>query len=337
MQGKTTIASVLIMTLALSYLSFLIVPTQFASAAVAFVDHDTVTSTSASSCAMTIPAGAGTGDLMIAFTFYSENATAEVWDDDGGGGQGWTQLDYNSDTIGRDRETAIYYKVHDGSETDPTFTVGGGSPLSCSLLVYSGNDTTTPFDVVYDSGSHHTAGNDDTTPTNAAITTATDGAMVVLFHAATHDDISASGVPSGYTLRDELVPGSSHNHKQIFVAELLVASATTETPGAWTHTSSPTNVSEFHTYTLAIRPAGAGPSDTCTAPVTGDWQVRASDNCYIDTDQYAQGTILLINDDGPGSFNIIDGATVAGHGLESTSTPINVESGTGATIQLDNQ
>lgn len=41
------------------------------------------------------------GDFAICFVKQSENTSARIWDDDGGGGNGWTQEAYNRFTSGR--------------------------------------------------------------------------------------------------------------------------------------------------------------------------------------------------------------------------------------------
>ncbi len=38
---------------------------------------------------------------------------------------------------------------------------------------------------------------------------------------------------------------------------------------------------------------GAGPTDSCTAPGSGDWAIDASDNCVLDTDQDVPGNIHI--------------------------------------------
>lgn len=83
---------------------------------------------------------------------------------------------------------------------------------------------------------------------------------------------------------------------------------------------------------LVIEHAAAS---SCTYSGTGDWNVLAKDNCYVNSDTYVQGKCVLLNTEGPGALHIIDGARLACHGLESTSTPIHAESGT--FIDLDNQ
>ena len=77
------------------------------------------------------------------------------------------------------------------------------------IFSYRGVHTSTPFDVIYSSGSHFAEAQNSTTPNQPDITTATDDAMVVIFHAATHNDINTVGAPASYTLREEsLIPGT---------------------------------------------------------------------------------------------------------------------------------
>ena len=116
--------------------------------AISFVDVNTQDQAGAQSLTFTIPAGAQADDFMVAFVKQSENTGQQTWDDDGGGGNGWTQLAYNRTTGGRDQETAVYWKIHTGSESNPTFTWNSGGtnePMSGSLMVYRGVDTLTPF------------------------------------------------------------------------------------------------------------------------------------------------------------------------------------------------
>lgn len=212
--------------------------------------------TNLTSVTPTINGSAQENDFMIAYCHNSQNAAAKTWDDDGGGGNGWTRLDYNRTTSGRDRETAIYYKKHSGTESDPTFTIGGsGSHSSGVIETFRGVDATNPFDVTYSTASHFTAGSNNSLPTNDSITTVTDGAWVVINHMATHDDITVAGAPTGYTVRANLV-GSNKDHRQSIVATKEIVTAGAESPGAWTHTASPTNVQEYHLYTLALKPSG---------------------------------------------------------------------------------
>ena len=75
----------------------------------------------------------------------------------------------------------------------------------------------------------------------------------------------------------------------------------------------------------------AGASDTCTPPVAGDWYINSSDNCYITGDTYINGEVHLLNR-GEGGLYIIDGAVLYTLKLNSTSTPVYIESDDGSTI-----
>ncbi len=221
-------------------------------AAPVYVDGDTVTSAAALNLTPTIPAGAGTGDLMIALAYQSENTTQRIWDDDGGGGNDWIQFGYLRSTSGRDRETAIYYKIHTGSETNPTFTWATGitaEPMTCILLVYSGCDSVNP---ITDWGI--LTSTNDCNPPNPSVITPAANNRVVVFHAATHDDISSVGAPSGYTLREYQYGGSSghtSDHRDSFSADAEIDTIGAYTPGDWTHGASNTTP-EYHTYTIVL-------------------------------------------------------------------------------------
>ena len=108
---------------------------------ITFIGGSTVDQAGALALTLTIDGSATTNDFMIAFVKQCENTSQRIWDDDGGGGNGWIQLDYNRTTGGRDMETSIYWKIHDGSESNPTFTWNSGGtnePMSGTLLVYRG-------------------------------------------------------------------------------------------------------------------------------------------------------------------------------------------------------
>lgn len=196
----------------------------------------------------TIHASATTGDFMIALVMSSENTAARLWDDDGGGGNGWTLHEQNRTTSGRDMETAIYWKIHDGSESNPTFTIGGGTnePIVGCLLVFRGVDSIDPFKEVW----NFQVSTPD--PTNPAIDTDFDGDWVLLWQSATHDDITGDSVPTGYTAR-ETVSVEPLDHMYLFTATKYVATAGTETPSNWGHTvANSTPESQCYTIDLHI-------------------------------------------------------------------------------------
>ena len=100
----------------------------------------------------------------------------------------------------------------------------------------------------------------------------------------------------------------------------------------------PTGGSAFDTYRVSIYATYelAGPSDTCTPPASDDWTVNLGDDCYVTTDTYVTGNLILIDNLGSGCLNIIDGATLAVTGWEATSTRdyICLESDDGSELKI---
>jgi hypothetical protein len=91
----------------------------------------------------------------------------------------------------------------------------------------------------------------DTTPINPSITTVT-AALVFIAQMGSHDDISAAGAPSSFTLHGSMI-GATHNQCAQIVATKQATTIGSQVPGAWTHTSSPTNVMDGNVVTMAIR------------------------------------------------------------------------------------
>ena len=201
---------------------------------------------SATAITLNIHASATTGDLMIATVMSSENTNARLWDDDGGGGNGWTLHSQNRSTGGRDMETAIYWKFHDGSESNPTFTIGGTSePNVGALLVYRDADTINPFREI-----RYSFQQDTPNPTALPVEVK-DTDLVLLWQSATHDDITTTGGVSGYTAR-ESVNVQPDDHMYLFTVDKAITADGTETPSAWTHTVS-NSTPESQVYTIVIQ------------------------------------------------------------------------------------
>ena len=203
------------------------------------------------SLTFSVPATAQADDFMLAFVKQSENTTGREWDDDGGGGNGWTRLAYNRTTSGRDQETALYWKIHSGSEANPTFTWASGvtsEPMSGSLLVYRGTDTANP---IQDFGFLQAP--NDANPPNPSVNLSNSPSTIIALHAATHDDISSVAPPTGYTLRTQVWSGTANDHRNHFTSDLIGSVATgTYTPPDWQHGVLNTTP-EYHTYTVALQ------------------------------------------------------------------------------------
>ncbi len=199
-------------------------------------------------------AGAGSGDFMICFVKQCENTTQRTWDDDGGGGNGYTRAAYNRTTGGRDQETAIYYKfATSGSEANPTFTWNSGGtnePMSGIMEVY--RDVDPDF---FDSTlvTYANAQNDANPPNPTAASIPFDDCWVVVFHAATHDDITTVAAPTGYTLRSQIWNGTADDHRNNFSADISNIDVADDpyTPPDWGHSVANTTP-EYHTYTVVL-------------------------------------------------------------------------------------
>jgi len=219
--------------------------------AITFIDSNTQDSAAGLSLTFAIPGGATTDDLILVFVKQCENTTQRIWDDDGGGGRGYTRLDYNRTTADRDQETAIYYKIHSGTETNPTFTWASGitaEPMSGSMLIYRGTYTITPI-----SAFAYANNTNDANPPNPSVSVGFTSSAMVVFHAATHDDISAVAAPTGYALRTQVWNGIDDDHRNHFTADLLSGlSIGVNTPPDWQHTVL-NNTPEYHTYSIVLQ------------------------------------------------------------------------------------
>ncbi len=222
--------------------------------AITFVGAGSVFSGVAYAATPGLPAGITANDFLFAFCAAPDTSVGD-WADDGGDGNGWTQLITNEETTGRDNETAIYYKVAGSSESAPTFSYDGANdPLTSAILAFRGVDTTTPFDVTYNNANHYAFFENDWTPTPPAITTVTNGAWVIVTASMGYSNISGFTAPTGYTERAE----NTGANRNMALATKEVASAGTETPGSWGVSGSGMASEESVSYTIALKPAAAG-------------------------------------------------------------------------------
>lgn len=191
-----------------------------------------------------------TDDFLIAFVKQSENTGQQTWDDDGGGGNGWTRIAYNRTTGGRDQETAVFYKfATSASESDPTFdwdSGGTNEPMSGALLVYRGVDTVEPFTEITWQWAQN-----DANPPNPDVRIDYANTRVVCCHNATHDDISTVAAPTGFTLRTQVWNGTADDHRNHFTADIEIDTVGTYSPPDWQHSVLNTTP-EYQTYTIAL-------------------------------------------------------------------------------------
>lgn len=221
-------------------------------AAITFVDENTSTAGATTARTVTEPTGAAENDLIVCFASIS--IEDGVWTDPAD----FTELDNNAWGTGSDDHTYLGYKVR-GATAGNTLTFsysGTADTVRATCLALRGIDTGTPIDTTYVTGSHYNENLDDSGVTAAQpVITTTNGAWVMLFQFIGADGSFTQGVPSGYTARADH-QGLDAVHQ---IVNKEVATATTETPGAWTHTSV-TSVADTANYTLAIRPAAASSS-----------------------------------------------------------------------------
>jgi hypothetical protein len=190
--------------------------------------------------------GAAEGDFALAFSFGDyqvDLATHSLLQ------SGWTLIAQENRGDGRDRTAYVWQKTLGAGETTVTMQTDIAQERMFGVSVFRA-DNGVEFDVSYDDALHFGAGVNDSTPDAGSITTVTENAAVVCFLGVTHDDITASGAPSGYTLGfDEF----GLSHRQGFSAyNLDVGASGVKSPGDWTNTDA-SNVGEYITFIFALR------------------------------------------------------------------------------------
>ncbi len=145
---------------------------------------------------LTLPSGASSGDIMIAAAAVAaEGGTSII------APGGWTLAIDTDHVMVPKLRTAVYYRFHDGSESNPGFTIGDLKKSSGAIVAYSGIDTTTPFDGVTPASTNALSDGSGVT-TAPAGTTNTDGAIVVtVFRLKTATEFT---VPAGMTERIDI-------------------------------------------------------------------------------------------------------------------------------------
>ena len=239
------------------------------------------------------------GDVAILTVMVDQDDLTSI---DQTAGDTFTSVHYDESTAGRDRGSELFYRVLDGTETTVTFTATGDTleEQSIAVSVWRGVDNSTPFDVTWNTTNHYTEGQNNFNGTPDPITTATDGAVVVIMQTLTHDDVTTPGYPSGYT---EAIAGygSTIDNRMQFHCYKTVATAGTETPGAFTHTVN-ASVSEAQFRTIALK---LGTSTPTVTDVETDEDFRDGDTALTITGTNYEAT------QGTGKVELSDNATYA--------------------------
>jgi hypothetical protein len=176
------------------------------------------------------------------------------------GGGTWTKVAEQYSNDAEDTNLAVFLKRMTATpDTSVTLTISSTAvTLLTHARVYRGVDTTTAQDATATS----TNGVNGATPTPPAITTVTDGAVVVTFVAATEADVVTNPSTDYGNLIQEGTGGSST--RTIIGQDRTIASFGTETPGGLTDISGSTDQS-FSAITIALRPAVASGAYTLDA------------------------------------------------------------------------
>ncbi len=204
----------------------------------------TIQALSGTSDSTPAPSGLSDDDLML--WWATVNTGVNISNDEGG----WTEQSHIKDQAGGDDRTLMTtIKVADSESGgyDWSHDYGSSKRMLSNMAAFTGVDPSTPIDATAT-----TSESDGDSHTAAAITTNTDGAMVViiLYALDTTGSTVPSTIPSGYTLLVEDDDGVGAG----FMAACykIVASAGTETPGAWTSLDAG---SGHCSTTIALKPA----------------------------------------------------------------------------------
>ncbi len=177
------------------------------------------------SLTLTENSGATAGDFLKVFCMRASNTDDGTWDppDD------FVQIFLKDETQGNtDMQMGAWYKFRGADAGNGyQFSFGGTSAaMACLMQRWSGVHVSSPLDVTYVEGSHYNAGNNAITTAARAITTATNGAVVVLLQAY-NQSITTVGAPSGYTQRSSHPTDVTTLTRHVYSASKLVATAGT--------------------------------------------------------------------------------------------------------------
>jgi len=225
------------------------------------------------------PAGTAQDDLVLAFC--SILSTDGAWTDPAD----FTEITQQVASGGDAAEFYVGYKVR-GADAGSGYAFsysGSANHISCTLQTFRGVDTSTPLDVTYVTGSHYDFNLNSGTAAAAAITTTTDNAAVVLLQWYSIGGSDTLVAPTNYTL----VAGYSVAYKNHSVAFRLIASAGTETPGAWGHTGL-AGTEDGSNFTIALKAAASAPVFT-----VGPTEAPAADGYTISGTITGGGTLTV--------------------------------------------
>lgn len=205
---------------------------------------------------------------------------------------GWTRipaLDITQMT-GDDLRTNVYRRT---ARSEPaSYEVFSNHAASLRILNVAisvwNNVAPGTFDVTPVSG-HAAVTNDVVNPSNPAITSANDGAMMVCFAGYGFTALTLAGAQAGYTLEASdisLVVSGELSTKKI-------ASAGLETPGAWTNTSG--GLPESVHNSLLLKPLAAPDPDFASVVLLLDFSGADGDTNIVDLSNSAHVDTFVAN------------------------------------------
>jgi len=165
---------------------------------------------------------------------------------------GWELLASNRAASGRDRSTALFYKVLGSSESNPTITYSNSNSEEWSWTIHIFRTSVGSLSNTYIIDDwRFSSGANIQNPTAPSVTTSQSNTCVVTFQMQTHDDITGWGAPSGFTLGETIGSSSLDNRLQAVAYDLDVGAQGSKTFGAW-QSSWNNTASEYSVYTVAF-------------------------------------------------------------------------------------
>ena len=267
-------------------------------AAISFVaEGNCVDSTTGgdATCDVTKPTGTVDGDMLIAYVFGSRtggSGTPTLVEPAGGG---WTVVTEDGDFDGgANRIIGVYYKIaaSEGASYTWAATLGTSTANYVGVSIITLRGTGTQLNVTYSEPSHHVDDGDNLNPDAPDITTATDNAWVVTGMGASHNEITAAGAPSGYTLRSSNV---TMTYNKIMIATKSTTTAGAQSPGVWTNTGTLTNT-DSSGITIAVPEASGFPA-ACAGGRTAVGITSIADAGDADNLLYGLSPAAVANED----------------------------------------
>jgi RHS repeat-associated protein len=248
-----------------------------------------------------IPAGAQSGDFAVLIIAGRPTNTTQP-----SAPTGWTLRSSSLREVGaNDLKIMTFYRILGASNPNPVVSLpsawqGNAAGMSAQIVVWSGVNTTTPFDVADVTGSAAAA----TQWTPPAITTVTNGARVVSAVATSDDNALSAGTAQGFTVRMsganyDTTTGGDHS-----VGLFEKAQPTAGLVGllAWNQTANASD--QWAGITFALRPAfvNTPPTLTLTSPADGAVFADGASTTLSATASDSDGTIARVEFHTDGSF-----------------------------------